>query len=286
MIGWTPAAQAILDSGQSAWFCDLYRIVLVDQTVILWTGAETDQLVDGEVYRAGPLIERERIALKQGLETDRLTITIHPTAADTLAGVPLSKALLGGLFDGALVSVWRAIAVGPGQPIVGAVGKFLGGKVGVVSGTGFEVRLEVFSALWRLGQPFPRRVYSPSCSHQLFDGLCQLNRASFKTRAIVAAFTADRMTVQTDATAFGLNYFRFGVAECTIGANAGRALRIKESVNGLLKFAQPWGSAIDYADEFSIYPGCDKTLSMCETRFNNRLHFGGQPYIPAAELLT
>jgi uncharacterized phage protein (TIGR02218 family) len=33
-------------------------------------------------------------------------------------------------------------------------------------------------------------------------------------------------------------------------------------------------------DKYSILAGCDKTFSMCKSKFNNTVNFRGEPYIP------
>ena len=40
---------------------------------------------------------------------------------------------------------------------------------------------------------------------------------------------------------------------------------------------------IQATDKFDIYPGCKKTLSVCITKFDNIINFGGFPYIPGED---
>jgi hypothetical protein len=36
-------------------------------------------------------------------------------------------------------------------------------------------------------------------------------------------------------------------------------------------------------DQFQLLPGCDRSLATCTNIFNNPVHFGGVPFVPAQE---
>jgi hypothetical protein len=45
----------------------------------------------------------------------------------------------------------------------------------------------------------------------------------------------------------------------------------------------PLVAAPSPGDTFTAWPGCDRMLATCEIKFNNRLRYRGQPWIPAPE---
>mgnify|MGYP001583009622 CR=1 FL=1 len=48
-----------------------------------------------------------------------------------------------------------------------------------------------------------------------------------------------------------------------------------------LQIPLPYAPAI--GDQFIAYPGCSKVLRVCENKFNNRLQYGGSPFVPDPE---
>jgi len=68
------------------------------------------------------------------------------------------------------------------------------------------------------------------------------------------------------------------------GGNAGQSRTIASFISGgavTVKLAFP--SPVAARDLFQLLPGCDRTLATCTNVFNNRIHFGGFPYIPTPE---
>lgn len=46
---------------------------------------------------------------------------------------------------------------------------------------------------------------------------------------------------------------------------------------------QPLPNVPATGDAFTVYPGCNKTMQMCRDKFNNLIHYGGQPFVPQPE---
>lgn len=279
------AALAILaDPRRFAWFCDLYRITLIDHTVLLWTGAETTVTWNGETFLPNPGIERAKITLRAGLETDSANLTIYP-GDQMLGATKLSSALLNGLFDSAVVQIGRGIAASPGTVLADVFWRF-SGRVENVSGSGFAARVSLVSSLYKLAQQFPRNVYSPGCSNQLFDGLCGLAAPAFVTTVTISSINVDPLVLNVSGLTRGAFYYRWGKAMFTTGQNAGRVLRIKENGTSEIEFAQPWLAPVAVGDQLAIQPGCDKKRNTCITKFDNIGRFRGQPFIPSPEMAT
>lgn len=94
------------------------------------------------------------------------------------------------------------------------------------------------------------------------------------------AFASDRISSQVNRG----QWFRLGRVQFTSGANAGRSMTVKayDRQTGMFSFARPWPAPISAGDDFLCWPGCDKTISMCQGRYNNRHRFRGMPFIPDA----
>jgi len=78
-------------------------------------------------------------------------------------------------------------------------------------------------------------------------------------------------------------YFTKGVITFTSGANNGLSRRINLYTTGNIQVSPGFPSAPAAGDTFSAVAGCDKTVATCTGKFNNVIHFGGQPYVPEPE---
>lgn len=287
----TPALATFLATARNAFACDLYTITLLHGTVLRWTNSDRAMTWSGTTYACGPGIERTKVRMALGLEADELRVTIFPRAGDEIdsgaAATSLRLALARGDFDGASIRLDRAYAATAGGALIGVVPQFFQGRVTAMQtdgAGGYELLCK--SPLELLDAPFPRNVYQPPCMNTLFDSMCRLTRSAYRvTGSVTVGANADR-------TAFGTNsgassgYFNLGVFRFLTGANAGRSLPIKShwlSGAGYFAFPVSWPNAIALGDTYEAFPGCDKSLTTCEAKFGNRIHFRGQPFIPAPE---
>lgn len=78
-------------------------------------------------------------------------------------------------------------------------------------------------------------------------------------------------------------WYAQGVIAFTSGANAGSRRVIESNNGGSLTLRVPLAFAPSAGDTFSISPGCDHSMAACNTKFNNLIHFGGEPYVPIPE---
>lgn len=83
-------------------------------------------------------------------------------------------------------------------------------------------------------------------------------------------------------------YFAAGSITFTSGANSGITRSITAYSNpgsgGVVTIAPPLPTAPAAGDTFTIVPDCDNTMAMCQYRYNNLIHFAGQPFLPAPEM--
>jgi uncharacterized phage protein (TIGR02218 family) len=85
-------------------------------------------------------------------------------------------------------------------------------------------------------------------------------------------------TSRTEAT----GTFNYGKLTWTTGSNNGVSMEVKNWDNPSQTFSLwlPMPNAIQAGDTYSVYPGCDKRFTTCQTTFNNTVNFGGFPYVP------
>jgi uncharacterized phage protein (TIGR02218 family) len=168
----------------------------------------------------------------------------------------------------------------PYGSVVGTVVLFAGRISDIdCSRTGIDMKCR--SHLELLNIQMPRRLWQPSCTHVFGDAMCQFDRSSLA--ATFSAASGSTQTVIQGPPSNGVPYLQGTIIGLT-GANAGETRTITgfqpgQAVAVKLAFL----STPAAGDEFGLLPGCDRSLGTCTNTFNNQIHFGGMPFIPAPE---
>lgn len=278
----SPELQALLASSNQFVMADLYTLTLLGGAVLRYTTTDIDITYGGNTWSAnGPRIERGRMRLVLGVEVDTLDVTIYPSASDLIAGQPFARAAVFGALDGARLRLDRAFLPAWGQPVAGTVLLFEG-RLSTIPGTRTAIRCKVTSDLELLNVPMPPNVYQPPCGHSVYDSGCGLLRAAFTVSGTVTAADTEQ-AFGTDLAA-AADYYALGVLGFTSGANAGLRRTVKaHAAGGDIALLLPLPSAPQAGDTFTVYPGCDKTMSTCDGKFSNLGRFRGMPFIPEPE---
>lgn len=82
---------------------------------------------------------------------------------------------------------------------------------------------------------------------------------------------------------YTISYFAYGTIKFTSGQNAGYSTDIKSNSTGSITFALPLPHPVAVGDTYTAIAGCDRNFSTCKNRFNNVIHFRGEPYIPGTD---
>lgn len=269
----------LLHGGTNFVMADLFAIELVGSAGVLrYTSADIALQWDSQSYRS-VAIKRSRIREQIGVNVDELTVEMWP-GMEEVNGVPFVRAARLGAFDGARLVLRRAFLPAWGSPITGVLTRF-SGRVSEIEPNRSGVRMMVRSDLEILDVKLPRRLYQPGCLHTLFDGGCGLTKASF---AVAGAVDGTSTTTVIDCNLSNpAGHFALGTVTFTSGPNNGQTRSVKAYTPGSLVLASPLPSAPISGDTFNAFPGCDKTLSTCTSKFANKANFRGHPYIPKPE---
>lgn len=280
MISVPSPLAAHLAGGGPFILADLYQITLASGTIVRWTSFDQD--VSWAVYAWSadcPVLTRGTTRVVIGVEVDTLDVTIAPRPADTIAGLPLLAAARAGAFDGALLKLYRAFMAQDGSAI-GAVMRFSGRFADVDMGrTALAVRVN--SNAEALAVQLPRNTYSPTCLRTLYTPGCDVSKAAFTvTSSAGSGSTASQILCSLSGAA---NWWDMGGLQFTSGALNGTRRTIKSYAGGAVSLFAPLPAVPAVGDTFAVYPGCDKTLATCISKFNNKAKFRGCPFIPSPE---
>lgn len=272
---------------------DLYQFSLVGGGQLYYCGGDKDIIWNSITWNAGgaagPYFDRKdskaKCHWKVGVEVDSLVFDVLPGTA-TINGQLLLPAIRQGVFDGAELTLYRAFMPTYGNVAAGTVIMFAG-RVGEVDASSSLATFTVNSHLELLNQNLPRNLYQSGCLNTLFDSGCGLSNAAFAVSGtVLSGSTAS--TVNT-SLAQAAGYFDLGTVTFTSGINSGASRTVKNwktSPSGSFSLIAPLPSIPAPGDAFTIYPGCDKQQSTCQTKFANLARFRGFPYIPENSTAT
>lgn len=272
---------AVRQSGGTLIMPDCYAFTFRDGTNFYATNADVPVSDGTNIYLANSiLIDGLRFKCAIGTQADKQQVTISATPSFELNGVPWLTAIKNGVLDGAFLTRIRVFLNSWSEQDrsnpIGTVLLFKG-RVGTVDKVGrTTATVTVNSDLVLLDMQMPRRLYSPSCPHVLYDSGCGLNKASFEANGVVQAGSTNTTINWSGAN----SNFAQGRLIWNTGANEGASCNVKSASTGVLTLSYPLDTVPAVGDTFTVYYGCDHTMATCKNKFNNLANFRGTPYIP------
>jgi len=250
---------------------ELYRFTEKDSTT-KWTYTSGDESV---IYNAGsgnetytPIsISRSDIEQRKELSRADLDIRVSLTNPAAIHWLQDNGELLASL------TIFKRNK----QGIVSTIWK--GRLVGVIPGME-DITLKFESVFTSLRRPGLRARYQKSCRHPLYGKGCNLNPEDFATVASCTAASGTVLTV-TEAGLQPAGYYTGGMLRTDDGvlsyivSHAGEQIVIQRMSYNLSKFI-----ILGFPFTVKIYPGCAHDRATCNTKFNNKLNYGGFDFIP------
>lgn len=262
-----------------------WRLQRPDGTEYCYTAHDEPLVIDGDTYLASGGMAASEFDHAAGLNVDSIDIVVELGA--------ISEAdIQAGLFDGSAVDVFL---VNWSDLTQGKLYLAQGWTVGNI-----EIRDNVFEAECRgKAQHLQQNLvelYSPSCRAELGDTRCGVDltgsASTYFTTATVTAVT-DRQTFVADSLVLSADdIYTHGLLTWTGGPsagglNTGYAMEVRsfDPTTGAIVLFLKMPYEITVGDEFTVTYGCDKSATICRTRFNNLVNFRGEPFIPGTDKL-
>lgn len=246
--------------------CEIWKIEAVDGTIVGRAAHTRNLLYNGVTYYASP-VEPKQSTRKIGLDPDTVDLSgvldTNITEADIIGGkwrrARITKEIV----------CYTDLTLGYAQKMVGFAGEF-----SIRNGT-FTVEMRSLSNLLQqdIGE-----LTSPIDRNRRPEDL-GVSMAPFTFARTVTAVT-DRRRFTVGGGAQVDNYFRYGRAEWTGGANNGLKMEIKSNVGNAIDLHLPMRSTIAIGDTVSLIAGYDGTRVQARDKFAAAVQFNAEPDLP------
>lgn len=191
--------------------------------------------------------------------------------------------IIDGRWDNAEIEVWRVNWQDVSQRLLmrlGSIGEIRRGRMSFTA----EMR-----SLAHLLDQSVGRTFQYSCDCALGDSRCgvDLTAAAYRSSGSIAGVARDRAFTASGLSGFANGWFSRGYLVWSSGANVGRPAEVMrhdldDGIVMVTLLEKPVRPLAD-GDAFTIYAGCDKSVSMCNARFANVKNFRGFPHIPGQD---
>lgn len=264
------ALQAHL-AGELTTLAYLVKITRLDGTIKGFTTFDQDLTLSGVTYKACGALTPSALQSSSGLAIDNLEVTGILDSDDIVAAD-----IEAGLYDNARIDMfacnWADLTQGAVQLRRGWLGEIVTQNGSYVA----ELR-----GLHDLLQRPIGSTYTPECRFNLGDSNCTINLAPLTVTGTATSIT-DNATFVDTAQSAATGLFNYGLLSWTSGANSGMSMEVKnwDLPSQTFTLWLPMPNTIQAGDAYSVYSGCDKQFTTCQTKFNNAVNFGGFPYVP------
>lgn len=274
------ALQAHLATGATT-LCRAWIVTRKDGVVLGFTDHDQDIHVDNVTCRADAGMSASALQQTTGLSVD------NSEAIGALTDASITEAdIQAGRFDGAEVTTYLVNWAAPDERAI----EFRG-SLGEITRSGGAFRAELRGMTERLNQP-QGYAFQPGCSAVLGDRRCRfdIGASGFFVEKAVEEVSDGRTFPFASFPVFANRWFEHGRLEVLSGEAAGLVGVVKiDRIEGAGRTIELWQSitaAPAAGDLIRIIAGCDKTATMCRTKFGNYLNFRGFPHVPGEDWLS
>lgn len=143
-----------------------------------------------------------------------------------------------------------------------------------------DIVLKFESIFTSLRRPGLRARYQKSCRHALYSRGCNLDPADFEIDVLLTELSGTVATIPLAASQTD-GYYTGGMLRAPDGvlsyiiSHVGERITLQRASFSLI-------SAVDVGLPVSVklYPGCNHSREVCNSKFNNLLNYGGFDFIP------
>ncbi len=242
---------------------ELFKIV-EGATQYFLTSSDSDITYLGDVYESIP-VGRSETESKNELSKANLEITLN-------IDHEISQRYLGSVVD-------EIVSLTVFSSEDGDTSVTWKGRLASIKPEGAKIKLIFESIFTSLRRPGLRRRFQRNCSHVHYGRGCKLNKDDFDSDSTATAVAGVVVTCPA-ASGFADGYFVGGMLRAPDGTLRFIVSHVGNQV-GLIRQIDSLTTAIaGGVQNVKLYPGCDRTRAVCNSKFNNILNNGSFPFIP------
>lgn len=245
------------------------RLYLFKRGPFRWAycSADRDITVNNQIYKGNCQVSDEGINFTGTSSVDTVTLTM-PSSLEVpqlYRGVAPSQAVS--------LTIWD-YHYGDSDYLVAWIGNIYNVKWTNDSTT--EVTCQSLAA--SMDQPGLRYRWQRGCPYSLYDRSCKVDESLYAQRGLVSSLSGSTVVVAS-ASDYPDGYFSGGYLEWDIGEGVfeRRGIRVQAGTS-LLLLGGTFGMSLGL--NVTLYPGCPRTTTACDTKFNNIVNYGGIPTLP------
>lgn len=239
----------------------------VGAAVFRYTSGDADVILNGYKWTAVPISD-DGVKLTGEAVTDSIVITAPNTIAPAqmFIGTPPSQAVMVGIYH---------YHEGDTEAVLGYVGELM--QVGQPQpGTATFTCDAISASMQRDGL---RLGWQRTCPYALYDTLtCKVDKAAHALETKVFEIVGNNVVLQ-DANSLPDGTLAGGFIEWEHPVRGTEFRGIETHVGntvGMFGLAD----GLYYGLDVKAYPGCDRRVATCTTKFNNLVNYGGVPDMP------
>ena len=165
------------------------------------------------------------------------------------------------------------------------------GEITDIQLTGRTVEASVSNFVTAFARRLTRPTVRPRCNWSLFDpDTCALGKTAYQALATITGLprpSSEFITITGPGLGAAMTgYYAQGVLQ--LGSGDGAQIRLvtyDSSVDADTRNILVDRPLVTGAGSMvTLLPGCDRSMTTCQTKFNNYANFGGHPFVPARNL--
>ncbi len=237
-----------------------FKISRSDGITLGFTDSQDDVVLDGLTYYSSSVIHRSAIESSSDISPDNLEIT-GILDHQVICQIDIIE----GRYDGATIEISLF------DRATGSKTKLKNGIIGAIKTDKGLFIAEVHTIIEAFEKNIGQ-VYSCMCRANLGDARCAVNLADFTSDGVIKEYDGSRLTYDLIDKPNG--YFTSGFL---IFDDFPKKHHIYRHFGKI--FIIDRGLTLKKGMKFKAFPGCDKSLSSCCSKFNNAINFQAEPYI-------
>lgn len=180
---------------------------------------------------------------------------------------------LSGVYDNAVVEVFIIFANQPKQKIWSKKG-----YIGEIEIKGNKIIANIMGLASALEKGIGE-FFSENCRASFGDRRCKASMSKYYQQAFISK-VYDRRIFRIDAKMLYPDMYAFGKILFLCGPNKDVSIEISQIIDDKIILAIPATFDLTAGEKINIFAGCNKSLQMCKTIYNNVTNFRGEPNLP------